>query len=45
MKWKQKISKFLVTQIIEAGQVEGCLGQVGHEVYLADWEVEIEIFF
>ena len=32
-------------KVIEAGQVEECCGQVAHEVYLADGQVEILTFF
>ena len=37
MKQKRKVSKYFNSlKIIEFGQVEKCIGQVSHEVYLAD---------
>ena len=42
---KMKGISFKSLKIIEAGQVEECCGQVAHEVYLADGQVEILTFF
>ena len=39
------IGYFKSFKIMEAGQVEECLGQTAHEVYLVDGQVEINLNF